>query len=328
MDPNVPVPFSVSRSARRRSQKARDVALAEFAAGQWGVVSRDQLYDLGYSEPQVDGRVGRTLWSINPDAFAVGHPGISRLARGKATLLYTGERSGLSHMSAARVWEMVGRATDGPIHVSLLDRISLTDPPGVNLHRPRSLRLEDLVDHRGLRLTTPERTLADLLAESTVAEITRMLEQMVTHLGRSPDDLHQWGHALKHVTGKWKLVRSLDHVAGPAVIRSEFESLFRSVCQEGGLPVANTNVKIGAWEVDAVFPNERVAIELDSYRWHGGRWQFHRDRRKGLAISRAGYELLRISWPQLKYDRRDVIEAVKYALARGDARRANSVPAA
>jgi very-short-patch-repair endonuclease len=62
-------------------------------------------------------------------------------------------------------------------------------------------------------------------------------------------------------------------------------------------------------------------VELDSWRWHGGRWQFHQDRRKGLAISRAGFELIRISWPQLKHDPAMVVEALGYALARGKERR-------
>jgi very-short-patch-repair endonuclease len=113
------------------------------------------------------------------------------------------------------------------------------------------------------------------------------------------------------------LLRALDEVAGPAVIRSEFESRFRSLCQEAGLPQAQTNYRLGRWELDAVFLEHGVAVELDSWRWHGGRWQFHRDRRKGLDISRAGLELIRLSWPQLKYDRAEVVEAIQYALARG-----------
>lgn len=311
---------TTTRRLRRKALRDRDATLAVTASAQQGAVSREQLLDIGFSPAEIREATDRSLWPIAPRVFAVGHPGISRLGRAKGVLMYTGEESALSELSSARLWEMVGRGTDGPIHVSMLNRRTVVEPPGVQIHRPRSLTAEDIVVHRGLRVTTPERTIVDLLPTSTVAETSRMLEQMVTHLGRSPDDLHRWGHGLKSVHGKEKLLKALDYVAGPAVIRSEFEALFRSVCQEGGLPIALTNYKLGRWEVDAIWTAFGVAIELDSWRWHGGRWQFHQDRRKGLAISRAGFELLRISWPQLKYQRAEVIEAIHYALARGTAR--------
>jgi very-short-patch-repair endonuclease len=313
---------SGARRAQRDALKARDAAVAALAAEQEGVIARAQLLDLGVTESQIKERTDRTLWPVGPAVFALGHPGIKRRGLGKAVLLQAGDQAGLSHLSAGRLWEMVPAGQKGPVHVSLLHRRKIIPPPGVVIHRPPTLTAEDLVEHNGLRVVTPERTAIDLLPTSTVAEITRMLEQMVTHLGRSPDALHDWGQALKHVRGKPKLTRALDNVAGPAVIRSEFEALFRAVCLEGGLPIAETNQRIGRWEVDALYRELGVAIELDSYRWHGGRWQFHRDRRKGLAISSAGYELIRISWPQLKHERHEVIEAIRYALARGAARRA------
>jgi very-short-patch-repair endonuclease len=180
---------------------------------------------------------------------------------------------------------------------------------------------EEMAMTRGLSVTTPERTLTDRLRDTSVADITRMLEQLVTHLNRSPDDLHTWGHGLVGVAGKAKLIRALDEVVGPVVVRSQFEALFRSVCQDGGLPQAQTNYPIGRWEVDAVFPEFGLAVELDSYRYHGGRWSFDRDRRKGTAINRAGFELVRISWPQLKYNPSEIIETLQITLTRCAGRR-------
>jgi very-short-patch-repair endonuclease len=292
------------------------------AASQHGVVSRAQLHELGLSDSLIKERTRRTLWPLAKDIYAVGHPGLSRRGVGQAALLWAGAEAGLSCDTSARVWEMVARSTDGPVHVSTPNRQAprLKPPAGVQLHRPTNLRPADIVVHRGVRVTTPERTLIDLLPSSSVAEITRMLEQTVTALGRSPDDLHAWGHALSRAPGRPKLLRALDEIAGPAVIRSEFESRFRTLCQEAGLPPAHTNYRLGRWELDAAWLDQRVAVELDSWRWHGGRWQFHRDRRKGLDISRAGFELIRLSWPQLKYDQTDVIEALRYALARGEGR--------
>lgn len=320
-----PTPANANSTAAdgppRDAGHRRDHLLAELASRQHGVVADAQLLALGFSPSLIRHRRDRGwLHRIGPNVHAVGHVGVSRRGRGMAALLQAGNGAGLSYSTAARLWEMVGRASDGPIHISVPDRSRLVAPHGVVMHRPRALPAHDLVDLRGLRVTTPERTLRDLLLSSSVVEITRMLEQMVTTLGRSPDQLHTWGSALHGTRGKSKLLRALDEVAGPAVIRSEFESRFRSLCQAAAIPAAQTNYRVAGWEVDAVWVAEGVAVELDGYRWHGGRWQFHRDRRKGLAISRAGYELIRLSWPQLKHERAHVVEAIRCALARGHRR--------
>lgn len=295
--------------------------LAAFAATQRGVVSRAQLTDLGFTPKQVQRRCEQALLHrLAPTTFAVGHVGLSRRAQGIATLLHTGPDSGLSHWTAARVWELWKTSTQAEIHVSVINRSPYAVPPGVKLHRPRTLTTADIVVHRGLRVTTPERTLTDLLPKLSVPETTRILEQMVTQLGRSPDDLHLWAARLSGVKGRAKLHEALDHVLGPPVLRSRLEERFRSLCQSARLPLGETNQRIAGWEFDVVWHRERVALELDSYRWHGGRWQFHRDRRKGLAASKAGYELLRASWPQLDAESSDVIDAVHAALARGASR--------
>jgi very-short-patch-repair endonuclease len=309
------------RRAMRVQRNERQHAVASLAAAQRGVASRAQLLNLDFTDDSIEELTVRGwLHKVGPSVFAIGHPGISRRGQAIAALLQVGDDAGVSHESAARHWGMKARSSEGPIHVSIRSRAGLTAPDGVVIHRPRNLKASELVVHKGVRVTTPERTLVDMLPSSSVVELTRMLEQMVTTLGRSPDGLHAWAHGLGPVKGRGKLIKALDWVAGPAVIRSEFESLFRSVCQEAGLPVAVTNHRIGRWEVDAVWIAYWVAVELDSWRWHGGRWQFHQDRRKGLAISRAGFELLRISWWQLKNERAEVVEAIRYALARGQLR--------
>lgn len=300
------------------SEQTRDHAVAELAFWQRGVVTRDQLEALGFAEGTIDSRVrSGLLHVIVHGVYAIGHRRIGRKGLAMATLLQVSPGAGLSHESAARMWQMVGGASHGPIHVSVLDRREFAVADGVKLHRPRSLSASDVVPLRGLRVTTPERTIIDLLAESSTVELTRMLERMVTRLGRSPDDLHAWARALPKRTGRPKLIEALDWVAGPTVIRSEFESLFRSLCQEAGLPAPRTNYRAAGWELDAAWLDECVAVELDSWTFHGGRWQFHQDRRKGLAISKAGFELIRLSWWQLKHERDEVVEALTYALARG-----------
>lgn len=305
------------------AQQTRDHRVAGLAFRQRGVVTRAQLVEIGFSLRAIDARVQRGLLHVvAPGIYAVGHARIGRAGQAAAALLQVGPGAALSHQSAARLWGLVGRSNDGPVHVSVTTRRDFDVPRGVVLHRPRTLRSSDLVLERGMRTTTPERTIVDLMATSTVVELTRMLERMVTQLGRDPDQLHVWARGLPARAGRARLFEALDWVAGPAVIRSEFESLFRSLCQEAGLTAPVTNHRIERWETDAVWLRERVAVELDSWAFHGGRWQFHQDRRKGLAISKAGFELIRLTWWQLKHEQAEVVEALSYALARGRGRAA------
>lgn len=48
-------------------------------------------------------------------------------------------------------------------------------------------------------------------------------------------------------------------------------------------------------EVDALWHDERVAVEADSWRWHGDRAAFQRDRAKANALQLAGYRVLRFT---------------------------------
>lgn len=310
-----------------RPDQSCEQALASLATAQRGVVSRDQLLGLGFSQRTIETRCGRgMLHRIAPGTYAVGHRGLSRRALGIAALLHTGPESALSHWTALRIWGLVESDGSGDIHVSVTNRSPFAVQPPIVLHRPRTLEPHMTTVHRNLRVTTPERALTEVLPSLRVPATTRILEQMVTRLDRSPDDLHAWAGVLGPVSGKTTLLRALEEIVGPVVLRSRLEDEFRSLCQDHCLPLPRTNYRIGRWEVDAVWPDECVALELDSWAYHGGRWQFHRDRRKGLDVSRGGFELLRMSWPQVKYARADSAQAIALALDRGRVRVSRLVP--
>jgi very-short-patch-repair endonuclease len=85
--------------------------------------------------------------------------------------------------------------------------------------------------------------------------------------------------------------------------------------QRAGLPTPRTNARVAGYEVDFVWPAQRVIVEIDGYRFHGHRSAFERDRRKGLALAGAGYTVIRISWRQLVHDPLLVAAELARALA-------------
>jgi very-short-patch-repair endonuclease len=51
--------------------------------------------------------------------------------------------------------------------------------------------------------------------------------------------------------------------------------------------------------VDFLWSAQKLVVEVDSWRFHGHRRAFERDRRKDLALQAAGYQVIRITAKQL-----------------------------
>lgn len=55
------------------------------------------------------------------------------------------------------------------------------------------------------------------------------------------------------------------------------------------------NLNIGAHEVDTVWPDLRLAVELDGWERHKDRRAFQHDRTKANDLTRAGWHVLRFT---------------------------------
>jgi hypothetical protein len=116
-------------------------------------------------------------------------------------------------------------------------------------------------------------------------------------------------------------LRSLlaDRVGPVPETRSALEHRFLRACQRAGLPPPAVNVPVSGLEVDALWPHERLVVELDGYAYHRGRAAFERDRRRGAALVLAGYRVVRITHRRLLNEPSAVAEEVRSLL--GSARR-------
>jgi very-short-patch-repair endonuclease len=57
-------------------------------------------------------------------------------------------------------------------------------------------------------------------------------------------------------------------------------------------PVRQHEIREAAARVDLAYPDHRLAIELDGFRWHAGRGPFRSDRLRRNRIEAAGWRLL------------------------------------
>jgi very-short-patch-repair endonuclease len=75
------------------------------------------------------------------------------------------------------------------------------------------------------------------------------------------------------------------------------------------------NLNVAGLELDAYWPAERFAVELDVYETHGTRAAFERDHRRHEELLLAGIEFNRVTGPRLKSEPEQVMERLRTLLA-------------
>jgi hypothetical protein len=252
-----------------RRQGAPDHAISRLAAGQDGVVARGQLVELGLSPQAIDRRVqmGR-LHPMHRGVYAVGHRLVPAAGRRWAAVLALGDGAVISHGTAAGAWGL-RESRSGVMHVIVPGRGGRKRRAGIRVHRPEELPPDEITTLDGLPITTPARTLLDLAAcglrdralEAALdsAEITRCLDFGDLHrlLARS------WGRP-----GTRSLQAQLSRYGGPVDTRSRLERLLHELCDDHGLPRPLANTVIEGRVRDFYWPDRRLVVEADSYRWH------------------------------------------------------------
>jgi uncharacterized protein DUF559/putative AbiEi antitoxin of type IV toxin-antitoxin system len=272
-----------------------EAAIATLAARQHGVVSLAQLGELGVGARVVQLWAARgRLHRLHRGVYAVGHVALTADARRLAAVLACGREAVLSHGTAAVVWGI--RTGDGVrIDVTTSRRTGRTPPTGVRLHRTRRLTPDDHTLRDGLPTTTLERTLVDLAAVLTPHRLERALhEAEVLRLldVRALTDTIERHPGRRGTTTLARLVAA--PTAGPT--RSELESAFLALCRVApDLPQPRLNVHLHGHEVDALFADHRVVVELDGAAAHHTRRAFHADRRRDSRLAAHGYLTVRLT---------------------------------
>lgn len=278
-----------------RKEVAPDSVVATVAARQYGAVSVTQLHEAGLSDAAVMRRVrGGRLHKLHRGVYAVGHIAPSIERGWVAAVLALGQGAVLSHRSAAELWELLP-PQDQPVDVSLPSRNGRLRRQGIRIHRPHSLMPAEMTRRRGIPVTSPARTLADLRASVSARELRRAIRQ---------------ADVLGLPTGP--------HVE-PDRTRSELERRFLWLCRRHRLPKPIVNLRIGGMEVDFCWVEQKLIVETDGYRYHRGKAAFEDDRARDLSLRALGYEVLRLSYRQVLHESTEVAAVLHAALGRSGA---------
>ncbi len=268
---------------------------------QHGIVTWTQARAEGLSRRQVEDRVRRGHWlALRPGVYAVAGMPPSREQALLAVALSVPGPLAVSHASAGRLWAMSGVDEPEQIHVVTdLGRHVRLD--GVTGHRSGALFEEDVVQLRGIPVTSRARTLVDLSGSMSLGQLGRTLDHSLRH-GLSLDALRRCAGRLGTAPGRrMKLVHTLlaERLPGYEPGDSDLETRVLRLLVGAGLPVPRQQlaVKVGArrFKLDLAYPDVRIGIELDGWDCHRTFSAFHGDRARDALLASAGWVLAHFS---------------------------------
>ncbi len=265
--------------------------LTKLAARQHGVVSLQQLGDLGYSRSDVSRhtRAGR-LQRLLPLIYRVAGTPSSLEQRAIAAALWAGPDAVVSHQTAAALWQMCGPGNS--IDVSSSRRIT-SPPAGVQAHLG-DVPNRDRGRLRGVPVTSPARTLLDLAAQRTEGRLLPVVERAILGDLVAPAQVLDVLRRNPGRRGCRRLAGCLD-LAGSSALERRVQELLAGA----GLPPHVREHPVGDFRLDFAWPDVRVAIEADGRRWHSSAPAFERDRAKHNLLTRSGWRVLRLTWRDL-----------------------------
>ena len=197
----------------------------------------------------------------------------------------------LSHQTAADHWGI--RPSSSPrIHVTITSRNGRRRP-GIVIHRPRRVPEDERAVHDGIAVTSVARTLLDLADVVRVSDLRKAVErsEKLRLFDRNAilDVLSEHGGRRTRT-----LAAALDQ-ADFAHTRSELESDFLALCKRHGLPRPEVNVDVAGQEVDFFFRDHGLVVETDGWLHHRTRRAFEEDRRRDVALAKAGLRHVRLT---------------------------------
>jgi hypothetical protein len=277
-----------------------EAVLAEMAGRSHGVVTRVQLLRAGITRDEIQQRLGTgALLREHRAVYRVGHRAPSVEARYLAAVWACGDAAVLSGRAAGHLWGILKGAAPPP---------EVTAPgehriEGVTTHRARSI---ERTTHRSIPITTVPRTLVDLASHLSLDALARACHEAGVKYETTPRQVEAVLAKRRRTRGA-KRLRAVASGDVQAML-SELERAFERRLREAGLPLPHTNRPAHGRRVDCRWPERRLTVELDSYRYHHSRHAWEQDRRREREARARGDEFRRYTYG-------DVVESPGLMLA-------------
>ncbi|HEU4974484.1 MAG TPA: type IV toxin-antitoxin system AbiEi family antitoxin domain-containing protein [Baekduia sp.] len=260
-------------------KRAEEIVLRELVARQHGVVTRAQLLALGLGAKAVAYRVrtGR-LVRLHAGVYAAGHRELRPEGFWLGAVLSCGPRAVLGAAAAGAAWDI------RPSRAVRVD-VVMADDHGrrrrdVRLLRRPDLRPDERTQHRGIPITTVERTLLDLATVVDRVALREAFNQASVRRLLRPAALARVLDGRGGRPGVPALQALADEHArhGTTLTRSNAEARMLQLCVDFGLPRPEVNRRAHGRTPDFRWPDHHLIVEIDSHAWHGDRLRFSADR--------------------------------------------------
>ena len=278
------------------------------AATQDGVFARSQARSEGWSDGRQRRMVRSGLW-VPVTSQVLRHRDVVEGPWQRARAVWLTGGMVVSHDTAGQLWGLI---TSNGLHGTSLSSRRTT---AVITHRA-DLPSADTIEVDGMRVTTPPRTVADLLCTleppASVAMACDALRQGIlttADLRRAADSASG-----RHGAARARFVARTCAGRPYSVLEWHFH---RRVGELGpgwqfNTPVHVSEGKIG--DVDALHERTKTVVELDGQQFHGPE-RFQSDRTRDQRLAAAGYVVLRFTWDDLTERPDDVIERIRRTMA-------------
>ena len=269
---------------------------------QHGLVTRAQALAAGMTGYQIRHRLDTGRW-VGAARGVYRHAAVDPTPLSQLLAVCLAHDVLASHRSAAALHSIDGYGL-GRIEVLVPAGTGLV-LDGITVHESAQMDLTRPVVRQGVPVTGLDRTILDLAGVVTRKRLDRTIDAVLRDRQLRPSDLYAVlaSHARRGRNGCAALRAALDDRLGDdAVPLSEWSRMVECLLVEHGFPRPRLEYRIcradGSLiaQVDLAYPDRRVAIELDSVRWHHNRRSFVEDRRRRNRTMLAGWDVLSFTW--------------------------------
>jgi len=299
----VPLKATLEHPTAQLRRLYRHMARREFVA------SRDELIAIGFTPSRIDNwaRTGRLVKVVH-GVYSYGRDIDSAAAASRAALLAAGPGAALTGQSACASWGLVDAPAGVPPTIEIAvnrgrtRRLATRSPAlqgtAVSLAR-RDILPGDVTARSCLPVVIPALALIEFAARATVRDLRfAFLEACRLGLFTERDVGFCFNRMIRR-NGAKKLRPHLElWVPELARIRSGLEGWFLLAWAERGYPMPKVNEKIFGYEVDAYWPEQKTALELDGHSFHADPARKRLDIEKQRHLERHGIGVVRITYGQ------------------------------
>ena len=295
-----------------------DRRIAEVAERQYGYFRLSQCDAIGLTSDHRDARTRAGRWVVRYDrVYRIA--GVAPSWRGEllaACWAAPGEAHA-SHRAAAGLRDLPG-GSHGLVEITC-HRWRRARVAGIVVHESKKLDPGDIETVQGIPTASVEQTLLGLAAvvHETIVEMAldRALHREQTTVDRLAGFIRRKGKQGRDGVG---VLRALveDRDPGAGVPESPMETMLKQLLRDRGFPTPEFQYEI--WHdgrfiarVDAAYPEQRIAIEYDSYAHHTGKQAIDRDNERRARLSRIDWDMIAFTASALRNGGGEQLETLR-----------------